>query len=237
MNESSLFRSLPVRSGRMTIIFTASVFAHTCLVGVGAVLWQSTEPPPKIVVRTTTVTIEDPPLGKPEIPPGGPVEPAPPVSTVTPPPEVEPPVEAVMPPSIEPMEMTEPTIPPKPRPAIARTARANTLTSAVRASAAAPGAVSNGLPGAGVPNGVSSGSLLGWKTPRPPYPRSQLMSRVQGSTTVHFTTDASGNVTSASIVKSTGNAALDASTLSYVRANWRGPANASRTTEFVYQIP
>ena len=89
----------------------------------------------------------------------------------------------------------------------------------------------------GIPGALGVGSTLGWKTPRPPYPRSQLLSRVQGTTTVHFTTDASGNVASATIVKSTGNAALDASTLSFVRANWRGPANASRTTEFSYQIP
>ena len=54
---------------------------------------------------------------------------------------------------------------------------------------------------------------------------------------MQITTDAFGNVSDVAIVRSAGNAVLDAATRSYVRANWKGPANASRTTEFVYQIP
>ena len=74
-----------------------------------------------------------------------------------------------------------------------------------------------------------------WYMPHPPYPAGRLLTGT-GVTTVRIITDASGRIASAVIVRSTGNPILDAHTVIYVREHWRGPANASRTTEFVYQL-
>ena len=76
---------------------------------------------------------------------------------------------------------------------------------------------------------------MSWYMPHPPYPAGRLLTAT-GVTTVRIVTDASGRVASAAIVRSTGNPILDAHTVIYVREHWRGPANASRTTEFVYQL-
>ena len=72
--------------------------------------------------------------------------------------------------------------------------------------------------------------------PPPPYTRAVRASQVTGTTTVRITTDAVGRVSNVVIVKTTGSSALDNHTSSYVRNNWHGPPNASRTTEFVYVV-
>ncbi len=234
MKSTSLFSSRPMRS-RMTVMLTGSVLAHLCLAQLGASLWRQS-----FVEREPdypTVNVFDPP------PPAGPPEqvvyvdnpvPTPLVENVTPPPVVEPPVTPSTPPPVDDLEMTEPTPLPRTHAAPTRVSRSTAVSSATTHNLATAPGNANGGAQAG---GTGGGTALGWKTPKPPYPRIALLARAQGTTTVHFTTDALGNVASAMIVRSTGNAALDAATLSYVRNNWKGPANSARTTEFVYQLP
>ena len=96
----------------------------------------------------------------------------------------------------------------------------------------------NGIPGAATgSSGVGKVGALEWKTPKPPYPRTVLASGFQGATTVRITTDANGNIATVEIVRSAGNLLLDHNTQAYVREFWKGPPNATRTTQFVYQIP
>ncbi len=75
-----------------------------------------------------------------------------------------------------------------------------------------------------------------WKTPSPNYPAQARMSRVQGTTKVRVSTDATGNISSVVIVKSVGSAILDANTQGWAKMNWHGPANATRDVEFAYRL-
>ena len=90
----------------------------------------------------------------------------------------------------------------------------------------------------GVPNGnpVAGSSTVPWVMPHPPYP-AFLRNLPSVSVTVRITTDSSGQISNVVIARSTGNAALDTYTVSRVRGSWHGPANASHTTEFIYQLP
>ena len=109
-------------------------------------------------------------------------------------------------------------------------------TTAVRTSPNRPTALA--VPGsglAGILNGNPSAGMA-WVTPHPSYPATLRSVSARGATTVRITTDASGRVLDVVIVQSAGNPARDAHTMSYVRENWRGPANSSRTTQFVYQL-
>ncbi len=60
--------------------------------------------------------------------------------------------------------------------------------------------------------------------------------RVQGNGSVRITTDGSGHVVSVSVVRSTGNAVLDANTSQFARSNWSGPPNATVTVPITYQM-
>lgn len=68
-----------------------------------------------------------------------------------------------------------------------------------------------------------------------PPARARPVRKVERETTVRFSTDGRGRVVSVAILKSAG-PILDRHTRDYVRANWRGPANAVHETTFVYQL-
>ena len=75
-----------------------------------------------------------------------------------------------------------------------------------------------------------------WRTPHPPYPAAARASHITGTTTVNYSTDASGNVSSVSISQSAGNSILDHFTEVYVKDNWKGPPNSSHSTTFEYRL-
>ena len=97
--------------------------------------------------------------------------------------------------------------------------------------------VPSGNPGAatGEPGNGQAGAS-GWKMPKPSYPAALRIAGFQGATTVRITTDAGGNVVTVEIVRSAGNVVADRHTQEYVREFWKGPPNATRTTEFVYRL-
>ena len=101
---------------------------------------------------------------------------------------------------------------------------------------AGPAHTAANLPGGPSGNRGTAAGGQGWKTPKPPYPVALQSAGFQGATTVRITTDASGDIATVEIVKSAGNALLNRNTQTYVRQFWKGPPNATRTTEFVYQL-
>ena len=211
----------------MTMLVAGAVLIHTAIAGLGA-LWQrpvvaaqnESETPIEIVdssarpdadnIRYITVTNTAPAL-TPESPMPVPEdaavnEPAPPMAV----------------PNFS--EPADGASPPKPRHAANPPMGSGPTHTAADLSA-----------GPGGTRGTASG-VRSWKTPKPPYPAALQSAGFQGATTVRITTDASGNIATVEIVKSAGNALLDRNTQSYVREFWKGPPNATRTTEFVYQL-
>ena len=130
------------------------------------------------------------------------------------------------------MELTPPRVPPKAPVGKTRSVHAPATTHGERPQAGNPG-IANGAHDTGA---RSSGAAGQWKTPPPPYPYAMRASRVQGGGVVRITTDGSGRVVSASLVQSTGNALLDAGTVSYARMAWSGPANASTNVPITYEL-
>ena len=231
--EPSLFRDRPARKTRMTMMVSGAVLIHFSIVGVGAMWQQPVTAPPKDLV---TLVFPDPPTD-----PGVqllPVANSAPVETPdpsTPMPQV--PTYTDVPPTAVVPEMSEPsdnTPPPKPRHASIHATNALSALNSAHGAASASSLSGNNL---GVTPGSGRAGTPLWTTPKPPYPSNLRTARLQGTTTVKIVTDASGNVATVVIVRSAGNALLDRYTQNYVREFWKGPANATRTTEFVYQIP
>ncbi len=227
--ESLFARHAPKR-GRVAGMLVGSLVFHGGLVGIGALFTQPQ--PDKVDVSWVPPGDGDPtaPSLPPEIAP--PVD-ANPETTATP--DVLAP-EVFVPPT--PADVQDFAQPPDPT---ARqrhpTAKPTTAvrTSSTKRSASLPAAPGSGM--AGVPNGNPATGVAAapWFMPHPPYPAS-LRSASAASVTVRITTDAAGRIADVFVARSTGNAALDAYTISRVRGTWHGPANASRTTEFVYQL-
>ena len=95
----------------------------------------------------------------------------------------------------------------------------------------------NGTKATGNPGGLKVGPQnQGWRTPHPGYPVAARASHITGTTTVHYTTDASGNVSSVNITQRAGNAILDHYTEEWVKSNWHGPPNSSNSTTFEYRL-
>ena len=227
--ESLFARHVPKR-GRIAVMLVGSLVIHGGLVGIGALFRQPQ--PDKVDVSW--------------VPPGDGDPTAPSL-----PPEIAPPVDANPEPTATP-NVIEPDVyappvpadvqnfaePPDPTP---RQRHATTKpTAAVRANNAIRSTSTSAVPGSGtasVPGGnLASGTTAApWVMPHPPYPAS-LHSASAVSVTVRITTDAAGRIADVVVARSTGNAALDMYTISRVRGTWHGPANASRTTEFVYQL-
>lgn len=222
----------PARRHRLVITIALSVLVHGGMVVLGGI-WPAQVPQPRMEVSTPEpggiieVPIEEPvPAGRTVVPPE--MLPVPPET-----PEVESVLSDVRMPVME-EPRTQATPPPTPRNVAVRNSRAASPSSQAvrRTDFRDQGAPSNG---AGIP-GPGGRSGQGWSTQKPPYPYAARASHVQGSTVVRVTTDASGRVAEVVIVKSTGNALLDANTQTHVRSFWKGPPNATRTTEFVYQL-
>ena len=221
----------------MTMMVAGAVLIHFGIVRTGA-MWQ----PPAVGPARNFVTLVDP---APPSDPGvqilpvhndAPIE-TPDSSTPTPsvplPSDLSPP--PVVPEMLEPSDATPP--PAKPRHTTSRVTNAPATANLAHALTGNPGTSGNSF---GTTAGASGSGRAGdpaWKTPRPPYPQAALAYRFQGATTVRITTDAEGNVATVEIVRAAGNALLDHNTQTYVREFWKGPPNATRTTEFVYQIP
>lgn len=225
----SLFARYTPKRGRVFLMLAGSLLAHGGLVGIGALL----TPPvlPDVVVDWPVQEAEGPAPMKVI----DPVEQLPSVDvgpTATP--EVVPTVVSTPPPMLDEPVFAEPSSP-TPRLKTVVRPRTTAQTLATYASSSAPS-----TPGSGMPSSMSNNSPAGtsaWVMPHPPYPAAvhRLMA-TSGLTTVRITTDATGRVSNIVIVRSAGNPSLDAHTVNYVRENWHGPANASRTTEFLYQL-
>ena len=54
----------------------------------------------------------------------------------------------------------------------------------------------------------------------------------RGKVTVCVVTDGQGKVATVSIIKSSGSAKLDQSTIDYVKGHWHGPANSTKYSTF-----
>src|SRR5216110_2305102 len=123
---------------------------------------------------------------------------APPEST--PPPEDIPLPEPPPPPDIKPEFVEERTPPPRPPPAAERPKFTPIKQSAMS---------------------MSQAKALAVNSPRPPYPYEARAKRITGSGVITATVDpASGNVTDASVTKSTGSSILDEAAVSAFR-RWR----------------
>src|SRR5437773_6035980 len=133
---------------------------------------------------------------------------APPEST--PPPEDIPLPEPPPPPDIKPEFVEERTPPPRPPPAAERPKFTPIKQSAMS---------------------MSQAKALAVNSPRPPYPYEARAKRITGSGVITATVDpASGNVTDASVTKSTGSSILDEAAVSAFR-RWRfRPGSVSKVT-------
>ena len=216
-----------------------SIAIHGALVGVGYAMWQ---PISHVEEVPTTDVYTAPVLGDPEVrelvvPMDAPT---PPPDQPTPPPDATPPPDDTPPPTEVPdMDDDKPTPPPKPKTA-ARPAATPPPAGAKRGPVAVAGQVGgnpNGTKAVGNPGASKVGPQnQGWRIPKPGYPAAARASHITGSTTVHVTTDASGNISAVTITQRAGNAILDHYTEEYVKSNWHGPPNSSRDTSFVYQL-
>ena len=234
--EPSLFKNRPVRRGRIALMVLGSLAIHGALIGVGYAMWQPISHVEE--VPTTDVDLA-PQLGDPEVrelvvPMDAPT---PPPDMPTPPPDQTPPPDDTPPPTEEPdMDMDKPTPPPKPKTAV-KYAATPAPAGAKRGPVAQAGVVGgnpNGTKATGIPGGRNVG--VGWSTPKPPYPAAARASHITGITTVSYTTDGSGSVSSVTISKSAGNAILDHFTQVYVKDNFKGPPNSSHTFTFEYRL-
>lgn len=216
---------------RIAIAVVLSFLVHVSFVG-AAKLWP-VKPKPPVVQDEEDTKIGDPDVAELVVPYDQPEE-TPPPDEPTPPPDETPEPEET-PPPVEDMTFAEPTpeaTPEKPKPKPAAPKFTGPIPPNVkRGPVYVPGVV-GGNPNGTKPTGTPG---AGWKTPKPPYPAQAKAMRAQGETSVTFTTDSGGNVTNVTISKSAG-AILDNFTRSYVRSNWKGPPNATKTTSFVYQL-
>lgn len=225
----SLFVHPTPKRWRVCVMLGVSLLLHGGIIGVAGI-WKQPEPPEHSVevtwtdVETGSDNAQQP---KQEDSPQS-ATPAPPVVEIpmsTPPVAGEDPLiyEPAQTPPTRRLPVSKPLVP---------THTTRTATTNVRS-----GSFNSTSVGTNGPFGNGSAVSVGaWVTPHPPYPQSMLLKRsAAASTTVHITTDASGQISSVIIVKSAGNPLLDSYTETYVRSHWRGPANASRNTEFVYQ--
>lgn len=226
--ESLFARHVPKR-GRVALMLAGSLVLHGGLVGIGALFVQP--PPPSVEEWFPIPTDEGPtpisvqePAARPDIETGPTATP----ENVDATPFTPPPVDVIPP-------FAEPATPPPARQKVAVKPMTATRTATARTASASATA----LPGSGLPGGTNGSPgvrAMPWVMPHPPFPAFARQSITPGMTRLRITTDAAGRVTNVVVEQSTGKSALDAYTVSYVRENWRGPANAARTTEFVYQI-
>ena len=236
----SLFMRRPPRRGRFVLVLIGSLAFHSCFVLIGQIFsrdnsWDVKEPPVELDLADK--------LGEPDVRELIVADTPPPEDQPTPPPEDTPPPDDTPPPTDDPdmadPEQTPPPDTPKPKtappkPKTGTPAPANAKHGPV-AQEGVVGGNPTGTKTTGKPGGLKV-SNVGWRNPTPPYPAQARMAHLQGSSSVHFTTDASGSVSSVVIVKSAGSAILDSNTQNYVKMNWKGPPNASKTVEFVYQM-
>ncbi len=219
---------------RIAIAAVLSVLVHVGMVA-GSKFVPARQPP-QVTQDEGDAQIGDPDVAELVVPYDQPEE-TPPPDEPTPPPEETPEPEET-PPPVEDMTFAEPTpeaTPEKPKPKPAAPKFTGPIPEgAKRGPVFVPGVV-GGNPNGKKPTGTPGASNVGWKTPKPPYPAQAKAMRAQGETAVTFSTDGGGNVTSVTISKSAG-AILDNYTRSYVRSNWKGPPNATKTTSFVYQL-
>ena len=75
-----------------------------------------------------------------------------------------------------------------------------------------------------------------WNVPKPVYPPALRLAHVQGSGSVRVTTDGSGRVVAAVIVRSTGSTVLDDQTCQTAKLRWSGPPDATTTVPITYQL-
>ena len=226
----SLFARQRPKKGWVFLMLGGSLLVHGGLVGIGALMVQP-EPP---IIYVDWQVPEDDGSPPPPVKVTDPVEQPTMVDGPTATPDVID-LSVPTPPSVpDDTTFAEPASP-TPRLKIAVKPVAPTRANTVHTPSSASGMLGNGALGS---TGASrSAGVATWVMPHPPYPAAiRRLVSAGGLTTVRITTDATGRVSSVVIVRSTGNPMLDAHTVSYVRENWRGPANASRTTEFLYQL-
>lgn len=217
---------------RIVLGVLMSLLIHAGFVGFAALnpnFGRRPEPPPEVEPVDTNM---EPPQPELEVPYDyTPDEPTP--DEPTPPPDETPEPEDTPPPPDD-MTFSDPTpepTPDKPKPAAARPPPGFVPPpNAKRGPAYVPGVVGGVKGGTGTKPGGGR-----WVTPSPPYPAQFRAMRIQGSGSLSVTTDASGNVSSASISKSAG-AQMDAHILGFARRSWKGPPNTTSTVPFTYQM-
>lgn len=233
----SLFMRRPPRRGRFVLMVLGSFAFHYGLVGVGAIFtrdtsWDVKEPPVELELADK--------LGDPDVRELVVADTPPPEDQPTPPPEETPTPDETPPPQEDPdMADPEATPPPEtPKPSVKPVVKRATPppANAKHGPIAVEGVV-GGNPNGTKATGTPGAKVIGhWTTPRPPYPQQARMAKLKGSGSVRISTDASGNVTSASVVQSAGSGILDNNVVGYARSNWKGPPNASTTVPFTYTL-
>ncbi|MES2705802.1 MAG: TonB family protein [Verrucomicrobiota bacterium] len=173
--------------------------------------------------ETEAVPPPEPEVTAEEIPEPVPVVEAPDAVTVPAPPEIVKPLQVTEPKPERP-RVTTPPAPSRPRPAPRSTRPAGTA-----AATSATASTTNGGGGGGSGSGQGPGKNQKNKTPKPPYPPWARAAKVTGTILFRLVIDATGRVSSASVVRSCGNARLDSETLAFIRNRWFLPASAGST--------
>ena len=75
-----------------------------------------------------------------------------------------------------------------------------------------------------------------WRTAGSTYPPEARSKRIEGTGTVHVTTDANGWVQSARMERSTGSKILDDATLQAAHTYWQGPPNTTANLPVEYRL-
>jgi protein TonB len=166
-------------------------------------------PPEEVVEEIVPPDVIEEPV--PEI-----VEPVLPENVIFPVPEKEQLIEPIK--MVDPKPKPEPK--PKPKPAAPRPRPAAVASTGTGAAGGATGA------GQGMRTG---GSGSRGKFPAPPYPSWARSKGVAGSVTVAIVTDATGIVTAARVLATSGNSELDNYTCGWIQRRWRFPAGAPMT--------
>ena len=227
----------PTRGNRTSVMLFGSLLFHGALVGTAALWVQPREYHPLPPLTEVSLGSIDMPADVPPLGTG--VTVLPPILEAPSPSEPLPsPPEDAPSPNDE-QEITEPQAVQPVTPPISKrviSIRSNTPPASSRPmqSGVSAQGLTSGKKGASLA-GLGAGSR-GWHIPKPAYTFALRGQRLQGVAKVRVATGSNGRVTEAVIVKSTGSTALDENTLSSIRSNWSGPANASTIREVEYKL-
>lgn len=178
----------------------------------GGAVEMQLDPVEEEVVEPETPEVVQPVVMEEPVP--EPIEVVTPENAIFPVPEKEP--------LVKPLEMVDvkPKPQPKPKPAAPRPAPAVRSTT----TTATPGG------GSGAAQGLRTGGAGSrGKFPAPPYPAFARSKGIQGGVTLAISVDATGTVTGARVLVTSGSSELDNYACGWVQRRWRWPAGSPNT--------